>query len=151
MTRSLTGDGRTLPPDWAALTSSGTLHPEPAPSGNEPQTQYGPDAQRTVAWFAVSCDPAARTLAASWWPLLRPASRTGALALQPNGTVLSPTPAVLPIVASAAAAKAAGDDTATSRLLQRAAAQQRRSPTYYGGAWDALGQALLASGTFSSC
>lgn len=151
MTRSLTGDGRTLPPDWAALTASGTLHPEPAPSGNEPQTQYGPDAQRTVAWFAVSCDPAARMLASNWWPLLRPASRTDALALQPNGTVLSPTPAVLPMVASAAAAKAAGDGTATRRLLQRAAAQQRRSPTYYGGAWDALGQALLASGTFTSC
>ena len=151
MTRSLTGDGRTLPPDWAALTSSGALHPEPAPSGSEPQTQYGPDAQRTVAWFAISCDSAARTLAASWWPLLRPAGHTDALALQPNGKVLSPAPAVLPMVASAAAAKAAGDGAATSHLLQRAAAQQRRSPTYYGGAWDALGQELLASGTFASC
>lgn len=151
VTRSLTSDGHVLPPDWAELTAAGTLRPEPAPSGTEPQTQYGPDAQRTVAWFAVSCDPAARTLAASWWPLLRPASHADALALQPNGTVLSPTPAVLPMVATAAAAKAAGDDTAASQLLQRAAAQQRRSPTYYGGAWDALGHALLAGGTLTGC
>jgi endoglucanase len=151
MTQTMTNDGHTLPPDWAALTASGTLQPEPAPGGAQPQTQYGPDAQRTVAWFAASCDPAARSLAASWWPLLRPASHADALALQPNGNVLSGEPAVLPLVASAAAAKAASDGSATGQLLQRAAAQQRTTPTYYGGAWDALGQALLSSSTLSSC
>lgn len=151
MTRTLTDDGRALPPDWAELTASGTLRPEPAPSGAQPQTEYGPDAQRTVAWFAASCDPAARKLAASWWPLLRPSGRDDALALQPNGTVLSGTPAVLPLVASAAAAKAAGDGAVTGQLLRRAAAEQRHTPTYYGGAWDALGQALLTSSTFGSC
>lgn len=65
--------------------------------------------------------------------------------------MLTGTPAVLPLVASAAAAKAAGDGGATSRLLGRAAAQQRSTPTYYGSAWDALGQALLMSGTLSTC
>lgn len=150
-TRTLTDGGRTLPPDWAELTASGALQGEPAPSGTQPQTQYGADAQRTVAWFAASCDPAARTLAASWWPLLRPASRDDATALQPNGAVLSPGPAVLPLVASAAAAKAAGDGTATSQLLNRAAAQQHKTPTYYGGAWNALGQALLTTTTLSAC
>lgn len=151
ITRTLTDDGHTLPPDWAALTASGALRPEPAPSGDQPRTQYGPDAQRTVAWFAASCDQPARNLAANWWPLLRPADRAGALALQPNGTVLSGTPAVLPLVASAAAAKAAGDGGAASQLLGRAAAQQRSTPTYYGSAWEALGHALLTSGTFSTC
>lgn len=150
-TQALTDGGHTLPPDWAELTASGALQPEPAPSGTQPQTQYGPDAQRTVAWFAASCDPAARTLAAQWWPLLRPASHADALALRPNGTVLSPTPAVLPLVASAAAAKAANDGTATSQLLSKAAAQNHTTPTYYGGAWNALGQALLTTTTLSTC
>lgn len=88
----------------------------------------GPDAQRTVAWFTASCDPAARNLAANWWPLLRPADRTDALALHPNGTVLSRTPAVLPLVASAAAAKAAGGGGTTSQLLRRAASPAAECP-----------------------
>jgi endo-1,4-beta-D-glucanase Y len=151
MTRSLTQDGRLLPPDWAELTAGGALKPEPAPDGSQPQTQYGPDAQRTVAWFAASCDAQARALAARWWPLVRPAGRTQALALRPDGTALNSTPAALPLVASAAAAKAAGDGTAAQRLLRRAAAQQHSHPTYYGGAWNALGSALLTSGSLSSC
>lgn len=143
LTQRLTGNGRVLPPDWAALAASGAVRPEPAPGGGQPQTQYGPDAQRVVVWFAASCDPAARALAARWWPLLRPGGRAQALALQPTGSVLSATPAVLPLVAAAAAAKAAGDGTAARHLLQQAARQQHRTPTYYGGAWVALGQAVL--------
>jgi endoglucanase len=151
LTRELTQDGRQLPPDWAELTASGALRPEPAPDGSQPQTQYGPDAQRTVAWFAASCDPQARALAAHWWPLLRSGDRAQALALRPDGTVLNPSPAVLPLVASAAAAKAAGDGAAVHRLLQRAMDQQQAHPTYYGGAWAALGPALLSPGALGAC
>jgi endo-1,4-beta-D-glucanase Y len=147
----LTRDGRLLPPDWAELTPAGTLRPEPAPDGSQPQTQYGPDAQRTIAWFAASCDQRARALAAHWWPLLRPGNQGRALALRPDGSVLDPAPAVLPMVASAAAAKAAGDGTAARRLLRQATAQQHTSPTYYGGAWEALGQTLLSTGALSGC
>lgn len=59
--------------------------------------------------------------------------------------------AVLPLVATAAAAGAAGQAGMTSRLLSQAAVQQRDHPTYYGGAWDALGAALLTSGTLGGC
>ena len=151
LTRSLTQDGRLLPPDWAELTAAGALRPEPAPNGSQPQTQYGLDAQRTVAWFAASCDPQARALAARWWPLLRPGHRDQALALRPDGTVLDPLSGALPLVASAAAAQSAGDGPAAGHLLGRAAAVQRRYPTYYGGAWDALGTALLTSHSLSAC
>ena len=147
----LTRDGQLLPPDWAELTAAGALRPEPAPDGSQPQTQYGPDAQRTVAWFAASCDARARVLAARWWPLLRLGDRGQALALRPDGAVLNPTPAVLPAVASAAAATAAGASQAARALLRRAAAQQQAHPTYYGGAWDALGPVLLSAGTRSRC
>ncbi len=147
----LTEGGRRLPPDWASLTVAGVLRPEPAPGGSQPQTQYGLDAQRTVAWFAASCDRQARALAARWWQILQARGRAQAIALRLDGTVLNPAPSVLPLVASAAAARAAGDTTASQRLLQRAASQQHSDPTYYGSAWNALGTALLSSTAPRSC
>ncbi len=146
LTRQLSQGGRLLPPDWAGLSSSGAVQPERAPDGSQPQVQYGPDAARTVIWFAASCDVRARVLARRWWPLLRPRARARALALAVNGAVMRATPAPVSLVASAAAAQSAGDGTAARRLLRQATAQQRSYPTYYGGAWAALGLALLPSG-----
>jgi endoglucanase len=148
----LSKNGRLLPPDWARLDSAGAVQPEPAPNGSEPRALYGPDAARTVVWFAASCDPRARGLAAQWWPLLRPRARSRALALGLNGAVMTGTPTPLSLVASAAAAKSAGDGDATAHLLREAVAEQRAYPTYYGGAWAALGLALLTTeGTLGSC
>src|SRR5262249_44263235 len=129
--------GRLLPPDWAQLSAGGVAQPKPAPNGR--QVQYGPDAARTVVWFAVSGDPRARALAARWWLVLRPKGRSRALALSLDGALLKATPAGLSLVASAAAAKAAGDGKVATRLLRQAVAVQRSYPTYYGGAWAGLG------------
>ncbi|MGH3275177.1 MAG: glycosyl hydrolase family 8 [Streptosporangiaceae bacterium] len=144
---ALTHDGRVLPPDWAKLSASGPdaqVRPEPAPNGVA-QVQYGQDAARTVVWFATSCDPQARALAARSWQLLRPGHRARAFALSPGGIVLDETHGALSLVASASAAKAAGNSQAARQLLQEAVAQQRSYPTYYGGAWAALGSALLCT------
>ncbi len=151
LTRSLTQNGRALPPDWAKLTAAGAVLPEPAPNGSQPQTQYGLDAERVVVWFAVSCDPRARALAARWWPLLSRGGRSGASALRTSGSVLDPDPAVLPMVASAAAATAAGHPSVAGRLLRQAARRQQTGPTYYGGAWSALGSVLLSGRARASC
>jgi endoglucanase len=154
LTRALTHDGRLLPPDWAVLRSDGTdaaVRPETSPNGDAPYVQYGPDAQRTVVWFSASCDPQARAIAARWWLLLRAHHRGHAFALSPRGAVLSPVKGPLPLVASASAAKAAGKSTAAQRLLQQAAAQQQSYPTYYGGAWAALGFTLLDTSALSAC
>lgn len=151
LTVSLSQNGRLLPPDWAKWGGSGAAEPDPAPDGSEPQTEYSADAQRVVAWFGTSCTSQARSLAARWWPLLRSSSDQAATALQPGGGVIDPAQAPLALVASAAAAKADGDGAAASELLQRAGQVQRRYPTYYGGAWDALGTALLTGNTLSSC
>jgi endoglucanase len=142
----LSQNGRLLPPDWARLDSAGAVQPEPAPDGSEPQVIYGPDAARTVIWFAASCNPLARALAAQWWPLLRPRARSRALALGLNGAVRIATATPLSLVASAAAAKSAGHGRASAHLLRQAMAEQRAYPTYYGGAWTALGLALLTRG-----
>ncbi len=146
LTRDITHDGRLLPPDWAGLRADGVVTPERAPDGSARRTQYGPDAQRTVVWFAISPDPQARALAARWWRILRRGPRATALALSLTGDVLSAKPSPLAMVASAAAARAAGYQEQSSVLLQQAAAQQRLWPTYYGGAWAALGPILLLSG-----
>lgn len=154
LTLTLTHRGRLLPPDWAVLSSSGSdaaVRPEPAPNGSAPYVQYGPDAERTVVWFAKSCDPRARALAARWWLLLRAHHRERAFALSPRGAVLNPVKGPLPLVASASAAKAAGDGAAAQRLLEQAASQQGSYPTYYGGAWAALGFTLLDTSALGAC
>jgi glycosyl hydrolase family 8 len=151
LARQLTQAGRVLPPDWAELTAAGLIRPEAAPNGSQPRAQYGLDAQRAVVWFASSCDPRARVLAARWWKLLKAGERSQAIALRPAGAVLDPEAAVLPLVASASSAYAAGAAAAGGHLLQRAAAQQRKYPTYYGGAWAALGPALLSGSALGTC
>jgi endoglucanase len=151
LTSRLTQGGRLLPPDWAELTATQEAFPESDPNGWPPQPQYGLDSQRTVAWFAASCDPQARALAARWWQVLRAPARYQALALQLDGTVLTTTPAVLPLVAAASAASAAGAQATSLRLLSLAAGQQRRHPGYYGGAWAALGPILIGSSALSGC
>jgi endoglucanase len=153
LTLTLTHDGRLLPPDWAQLSADGpgaAVQPVPSPDGGVPE-QYGPDAQRTVVWFAKSCNPLARALAARWWLVLRNHHRARAFALSLDGAVLNPVKGPLPLVASASAAKAAGKGAAAQRLLQEAAAQQRSYPSYYGGAWAALGLALLDTRALGAC
>jgi endoglucanase len=143
LVRRSTGGGQLLPPDWVALDAGGQLRAEPAPDGSQPQVRYGLDAQRAVVWLAADCDETSRALAATWWPILREGDRAQAQALQPDGTVLDGAPAPLPLVAAASAADAAGQPGERDRLLARAAAEQARHPTYYGGAWVALGWNLL--------
>jgi endoglucanase len=151
LTRRLTDGGRLLPPDWAGLTEDGRVLAVPAPDGSQRVPQYGLDAQRTVAWFASSCDPQTRALAARWWGLLRPLTRSRALSLQLDGTALDSTRAVLPLVAAATAAHAAGDNAAGATLSRLADEQQRQHPGYYGGAWAALGSALIETQVLSGC
>ena len=143
LTAHLTGNGALLPPDWAGMTADGTVYPQ--------TPQYGLDAQRTVVWFAASCVPQARTLAARWWRLLRPPGRSRALTLKLDGTILNPDANALPLAAAAAAAHADGDLGASRRLLSLADSQQRRHPGYYGGAWAAFGATLLGTHLLSDC
>ena len=144
----MTDGGKRLPPDWAHL-QGGALTPTAAPSGSPPP-QYGLDAQRIPVWFATSCTASARKLAGAWWPLLSQDDRGSAIALSLGGQVINSAKNPLSMVAAAAAAKAAGDSASANRLLADAAAQSAQTPTYYGDAWLALGQALL-DGKLTSC
>jgi endoglucanase len=139
--RATTG-GRLLPADWAHLDGS-RLDPIPAPSGGA-AARYGLDAARLPVWFAVDCSAPARRLAASWWnDVLSVDDRTTPIALSLKGQVMDPSTNPLPLVAGAAAAEAAGDGSRVAQLRANAVSQAERTPTYYGDAWLALGEALL--------
>jgi endoglucanase len=146
---TLTRSGALLPPDWARL-DGGALSATPAPGGGAPQTQYGLDAQRLVVWLASSCRPADRRLASHWWTVLSRGRLAAALALTPSGQVVSANSNALPLVAAAAAGSAAGDTGGRDRYLAAARAEQAAHPTYYGGAWLALGEGLLG-GALDGC
>jgi hypothetical protein len=107
--------------------------------------------QRVVVWLAASCEPAARRLAAAWWPLLSGGKTSRALALRTDGQVAGGTPTPLSLVASAAAAGAAGRPRVRDRLIDEAARLDAAHPTYYGAAWVALGRALLTTDVLGGC
>lgn len=142
MVDEVTGGGARLPPDWAQLVH-GRLQPIANPGGGA-GVQYGFDAARLPIWFATACRADARRLAASWWRhVLGSSGRSGPQALGLDGQTINPAPSPVFLIAGAAAATAAGDSAAARALHSRAAALAGEEPTYYGGAWMALGPALL--------
>jgi endoglucanase len=150
VTRMLTGDCRRLPPDWGRI-DGGLVAATPAPNLQAPDVRYGLDAQRLVVWLAASCDPAARALAARFWPKLSRPWRAGALALWPDGGIADGRRNPMPLVAAAAAAGASGKPGARDRLLARAERVNAASPTYYGAAWVAIGRTLLSTSLVGGC
>jgi len=145
----VTNHGQLLPPDWARL-DGGKLVATAAPGGS-PAAQYGLDAQRIPIWFATACLPNARDLAASWWrSTLSNDDRSKAIALTMHGDVVNGSRNALSMLAGAAAASAANAHDASTALRTRAKKQAADSPTYYGDAWLALGQALL-DGNLTRC
>jgi endo-1,4-beta-D-glucanase Y len=147
---SLSDGGAKLPPDWARVDGTAAA-PTAAPNGQAAGVQYSLDAQRAVVWLAAACDPAARRLAAGWWPTLAEPGRSRALALAPDGAVLRPDAHAMALVGSAAAADAAGQPADRDRLLDEAARVDAAHPSYYGAAWVAIGRAILTTRSLGGC
>jgi endoglucanase len=137
----VTSDGQKLPPDWAQISGDG-LNPIASPSGGAP-VQYGLDAARLPIWLGSGCSDRARGLAAKWWQLLSQGETTQYLAVSLTGQPINQTKHPLMLLAGAAAAAAAGDSSASESLRVQANDLAGAHPTYYGGAWLALGGALL--------
>ena len=148
----LMNDQTPLPPDWARLEGD-----EPVPIGlpDDPEAppKFSFDAVRTLVRLAEDPDPEGRQIAAVAWPVFEgqdPAEITVEhdLSGEPAGDTRNP----VVLVAAAGAAHAAGEDGARDRLLDAAEAADQQSPTYYGGAWVALGRYMLTTKTLdSSC
>ncbi|SDS50760.1 endoglucanase [Friedmanniella luteola] len=144
-------DAAALPPDWAQVHGSGRVEATSGAAGRGGEgVRYSYDATRMPLRYAESCDPADVALAAR---LAGPLSRTsGHEAVRDlGGTPLGDVPSVVAAAAEAAAAAAAGDADRARAQLAAADQLQQQSPTYYGGAWDALGRLLLTDPVLGGC
>jgi endo-1,4-beta-D-glucanase Y len=145
--KALTADGSALPPDWGEVGSGQPPHAVAGPQSAA--LQSGPDGMRALVW--ATCTPAGRPLAAKWWHLLSSSATAAPLTRSLSGASTSSDPAALSAVGAASAAAAAGDDGQRDALLDRATSLDRSFPTYYGGAWVALGRILLTTDRLAHC
>lgn len=143
------GSSRTLPPDWAQLSSTGDIVASPAPAGGEP-VSYGLDAQRIPVWYSADCSTSGRALAANEWPIIGGLAASGAYqSYSLTGAVQVLYTNTLGLVAAAASADADRQYKRGSALL--AEARGVGVHTYYGDAWVALGSVLLTTRWLSPC
>jgi endoglucanase len=150
VTSAVTARGRQLPPDWVRVDGDNASATPPS-DHSVPDIRYSLDAQRLPVWLAASCNPQARKLAGGWWPLVSKPSKSGAIALDQRGNVRNGGQEPLAFVAAAASASAAGRPADRDRLLDQATASDAAHPSYYGGAWVALGRALLTTRSLGGC
>jgi endo-1,4-beta-D-glucanase Y len=148
-TSRLTQEGQ-LPPDWAAVSNDGGIHPQPGSAGQGPPVQYGYDAARLPVRFAESCSPEDVVLAGSVAPALERADPLLAV-LNLDGTAKGGEQNAVSYVARAAARAAAENYSEARNDLQLAEDLNSLYPTYYGTAWLALGRSLLDSAVLGGC
>jgi endoglucanase len=141
---------RSLPPDWALLSESGTIIPSSPPSGGSPPS-YGLDAQRLPIWYAADCVASGRALSADSWPTISGLAASGSYqAYSLTGSVQEPYTNNLGLVAAAASADADRQFSSGAALLAQAQ-NGSHGQNYYGDAWVALGTVLLTSTSLSPC
>jgi endoglucanase len=138
----LTAGGLRLPPAWASADSSGAVVPTGPPGGmpRPGDPQYDMGAARLVAWMAADCDPAGRRFAAAMNAPL--ADHPPAASRDLDGATTDRTPQPVTAVAAGLARAAAGRPADAAALLTLAGSLEAQHPTYYGGAWSALGATL---------
>jgi endoglucanase len=137
---------RPLPPNWATVGPSGSAAAASSASGARGAGVFSWDAPRALIRLAADPDPAGRRIAARAWRVFSGrAPRRIVVVHGLNGHPDGTTRSAVTLVAAAASARAAGYRGSAAHLLSAAAAQQRAQPTYYGGAWVALGRLLLTT------
>ena len=112
--------------------------------------RYGYDAARTPLRYAESCSSEDVALAAR---LTAPLSRDPRHAAIRNldGEASGSDESVVAMAGLAAAYAASGDRDQSAAGLIAADNLQQQHPTYYGGAWNALGRLLLTDRTLGGC
>src|SRR5260370_1287875 len=126
--------------------------PTPTSQPGDPAgARYGLDAGRVPIWASTGCSPAWRAVAASTRSLLDADPSIVGRTLTLSGEPISTGPDPTLTVAGAAAWSAAGATRQRDRLLDRAERLDRGRPTYYGGAWGALGPWVLTHSPRRGC
>lgn len=140
-----------LPPDWAQVHADGRVEPMPGAAGHGGDgVRYGYDATRLPLRQAESCSADDRALAAR---LATPLEQSPGSAAERDlgGRPLTTDRSVVGLAGEAAALVAAGDPGQARDRLAEAATLQQEVPTYYGGAWAALGPIFLTSTVLGGC
>jgi endoglucanase len=146
----LTHDFPHLPPDWAEVAPDGGVAAASGPDGRSPR--YGFEAVRVFVQFAVDCSDGGRSIAARGWDFfggLPTEAIVAEFALTGEPLVQYTHPVAL--VAAAATAEAAGHREEGERLLDAASELHGHEPSYYGGAWIALGRLWLHTPHLGGC
>ena len=144
-------DRNRLPPDWAQVDSRGGVRATAGPGGNGSEgVQYGYDAARMPLRYAESCSSDDVALAAR---LIAPLSRAPRHAAVRNldGEAIGADESVVAMAGLAAVYAASGDRHRSATALAAADQLQQRQPSYYGGAWNALGRLMLTDRTLGGC
>lgn len=140
-----------LPSDWAQIHADGTVDAMPGAAGRgNDGVRYSYDATRLPLRYAESCDAADVKLAARLEPALGRFSDNPA-ARDLGGKPLTSDQSPVAAAAQAAVDAAAGNQEAALAQLVVADHLQQQSPTYYGGAWDALGRLMLQQDSLGGC
>lgn len=146
---ALVGEG-TLPPDWAQIHADGRVEPMPGAMGNGEDVRYSYDATRTFVRFAESCTSVDHEVAAAPAGSLEQ-SEVLAAALDLGGGALTEDEHPVAYAARAAARAVTGDTEGALADLAAADALQQRAPSYFGGAWAALGRMMLQTDVLGGC
>jgi endo-1,4-beta-D-glucanase Y len=144
-------DRHPLPPDWGEVDSQGHVQPTAGAAGRgNDGVQYGYDAARLALRYAESCSGEDVTLAARLSAPLSQAPQHAAVR-NLDGGAIGTRESVVAIAGLAAAHAAAGDWTGSQAALLASDQLQQQQPSYYGGAWRALGWLLLTDRTLGGC
>ena len=144
---------RPLPPDWATVnTRTGAVTAVSGPTATAGPGMFTYDAPRTLVRMGADASVAGRQAVARAWGVFsttRPADIVTEHQL--SGAAVGDAHNPVTLVAAAGAAKAAGDRGAVMKLLNEAERLNARTPTYYGGAWVALGRLMLTTSLLGPC
>jgi endo-1,4-beta-D-glucanase Y len=144
---------RPLPPDWAIVgRGSGRPLPASAATATSGPGMFTYDAPRTLVRLGIDPDMAGRRVAARAWGVFhetRPQDIVAQHGL--SGTAVGDVHSSVTLVGAAGAAHAAGDSAAAMTLMDQAQRLDKQHPTYYGGAWVALGRLLLTTTRLEPC
>ena len=142
-----------LPPDWATVNTATAQ----ATGVSGPDATRGPgmftfDAPRALVRLAENPDAAARSAEARAWSVFKATKPQDIVTEhQLSGAAVGTTKSPVTLAAVAGAAKASGDTRAMKTLLDAAEQLDKQHPTYYGGAWVALGRLLLTTDRLQPC
>lgn len=142
-----------LPPDWAVVpTGSGQPTPVSGPDATTGPGMFTYDAPRALVRLAENPGAAARRAEARAWSVFKDTRPEDIVTVHRlSGAAVGTVHHPVTLVAAAGAAKAAGDTTAMLTLLKVAGDLDKRQPTYYGGAWVALGRLFLTTSLLQPC